>query len=265
MKRRTFYAAAAMAAAAFAKSISLYAQAPAADAAANSAQQAQAQAAGQGKYAFIVFYREDNDAARAMAQAVAALTAERSNSAVAIYVQITNPADQAIVKQYDVARAPMPLTLVTAPNGAITGMFPQRVTAEQLAGSFVTPAMSHCMRSMQQGRLVFLCSQTTSQRLVPQGVADFLTDPHFKDRTDVVYVQVADPAEAELLAELAFQGQTDQPNTAFFAPPGALVGKFGPASRKEEIAAALHKAGKCCDDPNCKHGQAAKSATGTVR
>jgi hypothetical protein len=119
---------------------------------------------------------------------------------------------------------------------------------------------------MQQGRLVFLCAQATPQPLVPQGVADFLADPHFKDRTDVVFVGTADPAEAELLAELEFnRAQADQPNTAFFAPPGALVGKFGLASSKDEIAAALHKAGKCCDDPNCKHNHAAKAPTGAVR
>ena len=33
------------------------------------------------------------------------------------------------------------------------------------------------------------------------------------------------------------------------------VGKFGPASTKNEIAAALHQAGKCCNDPNCKHAR----------
>jgi hypothetical protein len=34
-----------------------------------------------------------------------------------------------------------------------------------------------------------------------------------------------------------------------------LVGKFGPAVTKDEIAAALHAAGKCCNDPNCKHNK----------
>lgn len=156
-------------------------------------------------------------------------------------------------------------TLVTAPNGAITGVFAQRVTDHQLAETFVTPAMSHCMKSMQDGKVVFLCVQTTTQLLVPQGVADFLADPEFKERTKIVPVQAADPAEAQLLSELEVgAAQADQPNTVFFAPPGVLVGKFGVASTKAEILAALHKAGKCCNDPHCKHDRAA-GPNGSVR
>ena len=238
------------------------AQAPAAEGPAG-AQQVLAQSAEQDKFTFIVFYRADDDATRAMAQIVTETVAKHAGQAVPVFVQITNPAEQAIVKQFDVARAPMPMTLATAPNGAITGVFPQRVAEAQLATAFVTPAMSHCMKSMQAGKLVFLCVQTTPQPTVPQAVNEFLADPQFKDRGDVVLVNAADPAEVQLLAELELGGA----NTVFFAPPGVLVGKFGFASTKTEIAGALHKAGKCCEDPNCKHGHnhAAKPAQSGVR
>lgn len=227
------------------------------------AQQVLAQSAEQGKFTFIVFYRADDDATRAMAQVVTETAAKHAGQAATAFVQITNPAEQAIVKQFDVARAPMPMTLATAPNGAITGVFPQKADEAQLATAFVTPAMSHCMKAMQAGKLVFLCVQTTPQPTVPQAVNEFLSDPQFKDRGNVVLVNAADPAEAQLLAELELGGA----NTVFFAPPGVLVGKFGFASTKTEIAGALHKAGKCCEDPNCKHGHnhAAKPAQSGVR
>lgn len=227
------------------------------------AQQVLAQSAEQGKFTFIVFYRADDDATRAMAQVVTETVTKHAGQAVQLFVQITNPAEQAIVKQFDVARAPMPMTLVTAPNGAITGVFPQQAAEAQLATAFVTPAMSHCMKAMQAGKLVFLCVQTTPQPTVPQAVNEFLADPQFKDRGNIVLVNAADPAEAQLLAELELGGA----NTVFFAPPGVLVGKFGFASTKTEIAGALHKAGKCCEDPNCKHGHnhAAKPAQSGVR
>lgn len=173
-----------------------------------------AQSAEQGKFTFIVFYRADDDATRGiMAQIVTETVAKRAGQAVPVFVQITNPAEQAIVKQFDVAgELPMPMTLATAPNGAITGVFPQRVAEAQLATAFVTPAMSHCMKSMQAGKLVFLCVQTTPQPTVPQAVNEFLADPQFKDRGDVVLVNAADPAEAQLLAELEL-GKT---NSVFF-------------------------------------------------
>lgn len=265
MKRSFYWAVAALLCGPAVVPSLVQAQAPAADVApSGGAQQAVAQAAAQGKFSFIVFYRDDNDLTRAMAQAVTAKASARPDFAVTTFVQITNPAEAAIVKQFDVARAPMPMTLVTAPNGAITGVFPQRVSDQQLDETFVTPAMSHCMKSMQEGKVVFLCVQTTPQFLVPQGVAEFLADPQFKHRASAVPVQAADPAETELLKELELGVQPGQPNTVFFAPPGVLVGKFGPVSTKIEIAAALHKAGKCCDDPHCKHNHAAKPG-GNVR
>lgn len=239
------------------------AQAPAE---ASPAQTAQSQAASQGKYGYLVFYREDNEATRAMAQVVSESAAQRPTEVASIFVAVTNPAEANVVRQFNVERAPMPLVIVTAPNGAVTGAYPQRVTPEQLTASFVTPAMSHCMKSMQQGRLVFLCVQSTPQAGVPQGVADFLADPQFQERSDVVTVQAGDPAESQLLKELAVN--TADPNgtsTVFFAPPGVLVGKFPNAVGKAELAAALHNAGKCCDDPNCKHGHAHQPKSGTVR
>jgi hypothetical protein len=39
------------------------------------------------------------------------------------------------------------------------------------------------------------------------------------------------------------------------APPGVLVGKFAAATTRDQIVTKLHAAGKCCDDPNCKHNQ----------
>ncbi len=264
MKLRSLLCVASMTFTLIAPSSFVRAQAPAAET--SQAQAAQAQAASQGKFGFLVFYREDDDATRAMAKAVTDLADQRPDTVLPIFVQVTNPAEAAIVRQFNVERAPMPLAIATAPNGAITGAFPQRVTADQLTGSFVTPAMSHCMKSMQQGRLVFLCVQTTPQAVVPQGVNEFLADPQYVGRGDVVTVQAGDPAEAQLLQELAVN-PTDPngTNTVFFAPPGVLVGKFTSASGKGEIAAALHKAGKCCDDPNCKHGHAHQPKSGAVR
>jgi len=240
--------------------VSAHAQAPAPSA----AQQALAQAAGQGKFSYIVFYRQDDELTRAMVQVVNDRAAKQPQAISPTFVQITNPAEAAVVEQFNMGRAPMPLTLVTAPNGAVTGVFPQRVTEQQLADTFVTPAMSHCMKAMQQGKLVFLALQTTDQVTVPPGVAEFLLDPQFKDRATVVPIQAADQAEAQLLAELQLGTAPNQPTTVFFAPPGVMVGKFGLASSKAEINFALHKAGKCCEDPNCKDNHAAKPG-GNVR
>ena len=69
-----------------------------------------------------------------------------------------------------------------------------------------------------------------------------------------------DPAEVAFLEQLKIDpGTVRGSTTAFLAPPAVLVGKYGPAATKNEMAAALHAAGKCCNDPNCKHNHGHKA------
>jgi hypothetical protein len=42
-------------------------------------------------------------------------------------------------------------------------------------------------------------------------------------------------------------------SVVFMAPPGTIVGKYTAQVTKAKLAADLHAAGKCCNDPNCKH------------
>jgi hypothetical protein len=151
----------------------------------------------------------------------------------------------------------------------MTKLTPTTITDQPIEQSFVTPSMAHCMKSMQDGRLVFVCIQTNPKPIIPAGVRDFSSDPEFKNRVAIVPVHAADPAESELVRQLEADSPTKGATTVFLAPPGVLVGKFGPAATKEQLAVALHKAGQCCDDPNCKHNHAGQPASqpaaGTAR
>jgi hypothetical protein len=63
------------------------------------------------------------------------------------------------------------------------------------------------------------------------------------------------PDEARLLKQMQVDPrQVRTPLAALLAPPGVLIGKYNTTATKDEVAAALHKAGKCCNDPNCRHG-----------
>ena len=51
----------------------------------------------------------------------------------------------------------MPLVLAVAPNGAITGGFPLKLTEQDVAGAFVSPGTAGCLKAMQARKLVLLC------------------------------------------------------------------------------------------------------------
>ena len=228
---------------------------------ASQAQQVLATAASEDKYTFLVFYKDNGPGTQAMAQTVKRGVESRGDRATIAFVNAANPAEKVLVDRFGVSRAPMPLTVAVAPNGAMTKLTPTSITDEQIEKSFVTPAMAHCMKSMQDGRLVFVCIQSGAKPAVPAGVSAFSSDPQFKDRVAIVPVHSGDPAEAELVRQLESDVAVKGATTVFLAPPGVLVGKFGPTATKEQLAVALHKSGQCCEDPNCKHNQAGQPAS----
>lgn len=214
---------------------------------------AQAQAAADGKTTFLVFYRNWDSAAEAMGQAVKTHADKNASKATWTAVGVADPAQKALVDKYGVGRAPMPLVLSVHPNGAVTGSFQRPMTEAEFSQSLVSPIKAECMKRLQANQLVLLCVQTADKQPVPQGVKDFQADPQFAPRVVVMTAQLKDVEEAGFFASLQVDPKSNAPVTVFLAPPGVLVGKFAPTAGKAEMGQALHKAGKCCDDKNCKH------------
>lgn len=212
------------------------------------------QSAEEGKFTFLVFYKTDTPAVRELAKVAKEGVAKRSDKAALVIVQITDPAEKALVDQFDVARSPMPLTMAVAPNMAVTGVFPKELKEEHFDAAIVTPTMTRCMKSLQEGKMVFICLQTTDKATAPPVVKAMQLDPEFSGRMTVVSMQVRDPEETRFLQQMQVDPlKVRSPVAALLAPPGLLIGKYDGTATKDQVAAALHKAGKCCDDVNCKH------------
>lgn len=217
-------------------------------------------AAGEGKFAFIVFRRDDGPAAQTLTKSIQDGLGTRAEQAAIIQASIADPANKAVVDRFAVARAAMPMALVVAPNGAITGVFSKTPDANLIEASFATPTMTKCMKSMQEGKLVLVNVQPHSKAGTPRAISDFQADPMYKDRVVTVSMVASDSAEGKFMKQMQLEpGRLLSPTIVFLAPPGVMVGKFDGSATKDQLAGALHQAGKCCDDPNCKHGQPAAS------
>jgi hypothetical protein len=67
---------------------------------------------------------------------------------------------------------------------------------------------------------------------------------------------LGDATEARFLTEMEFKpGELSDSMVVVLAPPGVLVGKYPASVTTDQIATDLHAAGKCCNDPNCKHNK----------
>jgi hypothetical protein len=211
------------------------------------------------KFTFILFWKEDNAATQTMAAALKSALATRADRATWAGVNVADPANQALVERYKVSRAPMPMVLCVAPNGAITGGFPKGLTDDAIEGALVTPSMTQCMKALQEGKIVVVHVKTMPNAALPSGANDFAADPAYQARTSLVSFTLNDPAEGRFLKDMEINPAAVKGSiVSVLAPPGVLVGKFAANVTKDQIAAELHAAGKCCDDPNCVHNQKAK-------
>jgi hypothetical protein len=207
------------------------------------------QAADAGKYLFVFFSKADDEQTLAMRKVYDKAMEKLTDRAQAVGVNITDASESAIVDKFDLSRAPMPLVLAIAPNGAITGGFPTKFEEQQLLDAFATPGTQKVMKSLQDGKLVFVCVQndkTKSNDAAMQGVRDFKSDARFASATEIITLDPADKKEATFLTDLKVPADTAEAVTVFVAPPGRAIGKFEGATNKDALVELISKASSGC-------------------
>ncbi len=208
------------------------------------------QAAGANKYLFAFFYEKDDDDTRAARKTFDEGLKEITPAPESVAVDRTAPGESELVAKFGVGRAPMPLILAIAPNGAVTGGFQAGdLTEERLRDSVASPGMQQCLKALQERKLVFVCLQngkTKANDAAMKGVNEFKADPQFAEGTEIVKVDPADTKEAKLLAQLKADPKAKTASTALLAPPGMVVASVGGATSKAGWEAALKKAVACC-------------------
>ena len=229
-------------------------QAPAANV--SPAQAAIDRAAKANKYVFL-FCWETNDQKTNDAKAVfEPAAAKLADSADVVSIQITDPAEQKIVDQYDLTRSPMPLMLSIAPNGAITKGFSKTFDEKELRTAFVSRCSQLCMRALQDRKLVLICAVNPADpkepMKAPKCAEDFKADAKYGPTTEIILINTKDQSEASLLKDLKVD-QSQKPIVAFLAPPGVWVGNFDGDAAKDDLVAKLVAAQSCCG-PGCKCG-----------
>jgi hypothetical protein len=209
------------------------------------------------KYFFAFFSANKPDQSAAMKKVFDEAMGKVAERVVTAEINITNPAERDIVNKFELDRAPMPLVLAVAPNGAIMGGFPTKFEVNDLLGAFGSPCTERCMKSLQDGKLVLLCVQnstTTSNAEALQGVNDFKADEKYSTATEIVMLDPTDAAETAFLSDLKIDPKTTVATTAFLAPPGSVITEVVGPTTKDELAQALQQANTSCGPGGCGPG-----------
>lgn len=209
------------------------------------------------RYLFVFFWKDEDSATTAMRKVFETAIQKVAERADAVTVNVSDGRDSGIVKKFGVDRAPMPLALAIAPNGAITGGFPTEFTEAKLLDAFASPGLAKCMKALQEGKLVLLCVQngkTTFNAEAIKGVQAFKADERFASATEIVMLDPSDSAESSFLGDLKIDPKTAKAVTAFLVPPGSAIAEFEGETNKEQLLAALQSAGSCGPGGVCGPG-----------
>lgn len=199
-------------------------------------------AAKQQRYAVVTFYKKNDPASTKMLSDAKSLQAKYSKRAGFISVDAGNAAHKELMVRYRVDRSPMPLTVVVAPNGALTAGLPKEISDGDLSGAFVSSGMAGVLKALQSGKMAAVCLQTPKTKhnkeslSAAQGLSKL---DAFRGAVDVVKVDPSDRSEAKLIQKCLVDGASDEAQIVVIAPPGRVVGMFDGNATTESISASL--------------------------
>ena len=209
-------------------------------------------AARDGKYLFLFFWKENDQNTQSMYQVFQSAMSKWSDAAYSAGIRLADANEKPVVDKFGVSRAPMPLVLALAPNGAVTKGLPIKFDESQLRQAFVSSCTAKCLKAIQDRKLVLLCVQSRRTRfndLAWKGVRDFKADARFASATEIVALDPDDRTEATFLKDLQVDPRTPQAVTVLLAPPGQPIAKFVGAVGKDQIVGKVASAqsGPCAD------------------
>jgi hypothetical protein len=110
------------------------------------------------------------------------------------------------------------------------------------------------MKSLQSGKLVFLCVQnheTKAKDEAMEGVRQFAADERFSSATEIVTLDPKDSAEEDFLTDLQIAPDTESSVTILLVPPGSPIGKFEGPTTKDQLVDLLMKSSSACGPGGC--------------
>ena len=183
-------------------------------------------AAKQNRYVFVTFYKKNDDASNKMQMAMRwSAQGKLSHRANFVSVDVDDPVQQDVVSRYGADRSPIPLTLVVAPNGAVTAGFPNEIKKTDFSGVFVSDGMANVIKVLQSPKLAAVCIQGPRTKNNKKSLAtaeELKADPALGGAVEIVKIDPSDRSESRFMKECKVDTHSTDAQLLVLAPPGKL-------------------------------------------
>lgn len=216
-------------------------------------------AAKQGRYAVVTFYKQNDTASTKMLEEAKKLQTSCSSRANFVIADVGNPVHKEIITKYGADRAPMPLTLVIAPNGAVTAGYPTAINKADISDAFVSKGMADVLKALQEGKLAEVCVQSAKTKLNKESLAaaeGLKYGAQFRNAVEIIKIDPSDSSESKLIQTLKVDANAENAQMVVIAPPGRIIGTFDGNATTDSIVASIVKAmsGSGCGSGGCGSG-----------
>jgi hypothetical protein len=204
-----------------------------------------------GEFLMVIFYDQKDDLFKGMDQIVTKFKKDSKEKIRVFHAAVKDKAESEIVAKYRIDRARLPLILVFASNGAITGGFEQKVTQEQLNKTLVSELVAKVIKAVRERKVAVVSLQNLKTKFNAESskVADaFANDPKLKGNVEIIQGDPDDLKNQEFLTQCEIKKPVSTSTLVLLAPPsGAILGAFsGDSVTKDDLINALTPPGGGC-------------------
>lgn len=210
------------------------------------------QASASGQFLALVFYDTQDASITAMSSAIEAFN-KLSTKKVSVYkAKMSDSASKEIAKKYGVLGTDLPIVLIIAPNGAITGGFPKAITDEQLKHSVgMSDLMLKTIKSLQEQKVALIALQNSSTKFNAEswaGVNEFANDTKYKELVTAIKADPLAAGSQEFMKQCQLVSPLTEATVVVLLPPGKIAKILNGKITKEDILKSLQtcSAGSGC-------------------
>ncbi|HCJ66983.1 MAG TPA: hypothetical protein DHV62_06580, partial [Elusimicrobia bacterium] len=141
------------------------------------------------KYVFLFISESKSDENKKIEIILQEINSELRNKSAIVKVVITDKKEEELIKFFRIAKENVPIVLVIAPNGAITGAFSKQVEKKSLREAIVSTRESEIILSLQERCLVFICFYKNKNSFLETVKSDLKTiEKYFKGSLVTFYI-----------------------------------------------------------------------------
>jgi hypothetical protein len=184
-------------------------------------------------------------AAARQPSAEAAIKSAVAKHRYAVVTFYKKSANQGLMKRDGLAGAPTPLTLVIAPNGAVTGGITGTADAAKITSAFASDGMASVLKVLQSGKLALVCVQNGRTRFNGESMkaaTAFKADSRLPGAVEIVKIDPSNRGEAKFLGMCKVEPSASNAQIVMIVPPGRILGRFEGQTTKDTMYASLQTA-----------------------